>query len=712
MAKIVPFIILTILVCLLFGKTLTGKEFFVTPDFGLSDILMSGYPSYYFLSESLKNHQLPLWNPQVATGFPQVGTITGYFNPINILAFYLLPAPLAFNLLLAFSFLICAIFTYLYCQSVKLSKYSSFLASVSFTFSSVMITQIVHFPLVQTLSFFPLELYLLETYIQRKKAYVLILFIFTLGLQILAGFYQIVLYSTIALAIYSLIRLKEEKHRLKIAVFLILAIAAGFLIGAIQLLPNWELTQISTRQNGLSQEEIKKYPYPPKHLITFLNPYLLGDPRVGTYPKFSENWGIFWENTGYVGIIPLLLACFALITLSKKNKYTIIFVVILIISTLLMLGKYTPTFLLYNFPPFSLFRVPARAIVFAAFAISILAAFGFNRLERKIDGTKKQLLILAILTFTLCDLFYFAINYHLRGETDKWLTPPQTANFVKADNSIFRIWAVGNEKIWNEHFLKKGWKENSDNYLTYLEALTPNYNSLFAIDHVANYGIIQTQRQQFLGDIINKYPAEVAKKILDVTNVKYFLFPYEIKGENLELVFKSNTDPSYYIYQNTSVLPRVFIATSWELIDFENGQFKISLLEKLNLTKTVLLEKPIEKRGFNTKSGSAEIKSYSNQKVEIDAQTNGGGILVLADSYYPGWKAYVDGKEVEILAANINQRAVVLEQGKHQITFLYAPKSFKIGATITIGTSLILLVSLLFIQFNTAQNSIKKTHLE
>jgi uncharacterized membrane protein YfhO len=69
--------------------------------------------------------------------------------------------------------------------------------------------------------------------------------------------------------------------------------------------------------------------------------------------------------------------------------------------------------------------------------------------------------------------------------------------------------------------------------------------------------------------------------------------------------------------------------------------------------------------------------------VSIKASSNGTGILVLADSYYPGWKVFVDGKETKILRANHFFRGVVLEPGEHDVRFEYEPWTFTLGLWIS-----------------------------
>jgi uncharacterized membrane protein YfhO len=55
----------------------------------------------------------------------------------------------------------------------------------------------------------------------------------------------------------------------------------------------------------------------------------------------------------------------------------------------------------------------------------------------------------------------------------------------------------------------------------------------------------------------------------------------------------------------------------------------------------------------------------------------------LSDTYFPGWRVFVDGKEEKIYRADYNFRAVPISAGKHRVEFVYDPLSFKMGAIIT-----------------------------
>jgi hypothetical protein len=79
---------------------------------------------------------------------------------------------------------------------------------------------------------------------------------------------------------------------------------------------------------------------------------------------------------------------------------------------------------------------------------------------------------------------------------------------------------------------------------------------------------------------------------------------------------------------------------------------------------------------------------------KIPANRAGAGLLVLSDLHYPGWKAEVDGEEVDIERVNYLMRGVPLEDGEHRVEFRYEPASWRIGWILSLA-GLIVLVLLL-----------------
>jgi uncharacterized membrane protein YfhO len=68
---------------------------------------------------------------------------------------------------------------------------------------------------------------------------------------------------------------------------------------------------------------------------------------------------------------------------------------------------------------------------------------------------------------------------------------------------------------------------------------------------------------------------------------------------------------------------------------------------------------------------------------------------VLSDVYYPGWKAFADGTEVPILRANHAFRAVRLGEGRHDVRFVYAPRSFAVGWRVSVAAAALAAAALL-----------------
>ncbi len=91
-----------------------------------------------------------------------------------------------------------------------------------------------------------------------------------------------------------------------------------------------------------------------------------------------------------------------------------------------------------------------------------------------------------------------------------------------------------------------------------------------------------------------------------------------------------------------------------------------------------------------TDGSSVEITSYSDNRVELVARMENHGLLVLSDTYYPGWKAYVDGKETTVYPTDVALRSVFVPAGEHQVKFVFSPGSFKAGVLIS-GLSLLVL---------------------
>ncbi len=93
--------------------------------------------------------------------------------------------------------------------------------------------------------------------------------------------------------------------------------------------------------------------------------------------------------------------------------------------------------------------------------------------------------------------------------------------------------------------------------------------------------------------------------------------------------------------------------------------------------------------------GWAKIVRYAPEQVELAAECAGACLLVLTDLYYPGWQAYVDGREAEIQRTNAIFRGVRLEPGSHRVVYRYAPASFRNGLLVLLAAVIAVAAGLL-----------------
>ena len=69
----------------------------------------------------------------------------------------------------------------------------------------------------------------------------------------------------------------------------------------------------------------------------------------------------------------------------------------------------------------------------------------------------------------------------------------------------------------------------------------------------------------------------------------------------------------------------------------------------------------------------------SSTRVSLQAQAAREGYLVLGETWAPGWHAWLDGREVPVLRANVIHRALRLPAGPHRVEFRYVPAAFRLG---------------------------------
>ena len=116
---------------------------------------------------------------------------------------------------------------------------------------------------------------------------------------------------------------------------------------------------------------------------------------------------------------------------------------------------------------------------------------------------------------------------------------------------------------------------------------------------------------------------------------------------------------------------------------------------QVDFSSEVLLEDPERTPGASCPSDAprqgvpALVSQSRPDKVELQVTAPGDGWLVLSDTWYPGWQAWLDGRRVDILPANSLFRAIPVPAGTHSVVFRYQPVTFYLGAVLSFAALLL-----------------------
>lgn len=691
------FLILGFLIILFFFHRLflPKARLFYTPDFGRSDIWNFNYPIKDFLGKSLKKGELPFWSQDVGTGFPFLaeGQI-GALNIFNLILFFLFPTWLAWNLSFIIIFLTSFSGTYLFLQKNKFSRLASFLAGFVFSFSGFFISHITHFNLVQSASFLPWLFLFGQKLVEKGGKVNLFLLALVLCQQIFSGHPQITFISLVGLGLFILTSIfnKKEARKIKLKKILLffVCLTFGFALSAPQLLPTIRLIRLSNRQAGLSSSTIFQYPYPLKHFVSFILPNYFGSPKNGSYPHFNQEWGVYWENTAYMGILPLVFL-FIFFFKNKKTGFEKYFLFQLAVSILLVWGKDSPLYFIFSFPGFNFFRVPSRFLLLTTFSIAVLSAFGFDQstkfLKKKLKSNfPPSLVCLLFSVFCLVDLFNFGFNYHPLVDVNEALKPPATSQIITQNSRIYTDPYQGVE--WNKIFDAQGWKDIKP-YLYFKNGLAADLNLLFDQANIEAFYGLPPARQEY-------YQQSLNQKLINAAGTKYLISLTQINNQNLKLIKKINPPtiqlPAYYVYKNLAALDRFRFASDYQINNTVKGFLKTINQADFNFEKTVVLEEDPKENIAPAGNGEIEILKDEDKKIVLKTKTNKKTVLVIADSFYPEWQAKIDNQKTKILPANLNQKAVILPAGEHLVELYYWPSSFYQGVAISLLSLTIFLI--------------------
>jgi Bacterial membrane protein YfhO len=667
-------------------------SFFLNPEYGRSDISHINVPQRLLYDTSLQRGEMPLWTHDIGTGFPIFAeTQIGSYFLMNLVLYGALPFWVAFNLGYVLTFFVGAFGMYLLTRKVTGDDLIAFGAGLMFSFSGFFMGHINHINMLQAASLLPWIVYAYLRAIDEGRlrwawwaGLVLIL-----SQQILAGHIQTVCISACLLGAYAF------RDGMRKWALICSAYVTAALLSAVQILPSYELHSQSVRSEAFTVAQATFFSLHPRSLLTIINPNILGKIQDGTY-MFLQNLGahgnIYWETNLYMGVLAIIGLILSLRYLADTNIRKLW--VIAIGSMLLMLGRYSPLYLVYSVFPFNLFSVPARFGLIYIWSVVLLTALTLGKMSSRIK-------YIAVVV-TMLDIMLVWHGYGVLVPVSRYMKPPATAEYITRDRSIpqYEKSVLSLESgLWAKEFIDHGWSKGAG-FIEYFNELTPNSNIIWGIPQHKEYvGRLWTQRkfvydqhlQAILDQSDDSIKRELAEKLLNLASIDYIISATPLKKTpQLQPVLKHKP---YNLYHNTTALQRFRMSAETRMVSSVEDIMEELLSERYTPSLT-FVEHDLLRKSEQTKdlTYSIDVLIDAPRELELQVTSSRKALLIISDLYYPGWSASIDGKAVRYYPANMIQRAIVVPAGKHIVRMQYTPQVYIIGLWISGFAHLIVLV--------------------
>ena len=747
----IPIVFLVMMPVVFFAKIICSGETLYGSDF-----LFYFYPVKRFVYDYFTtNGALPLWNPYLFSGTPFIANIqASMFYPLGLL-YYLIPTETAYLYSTVLHCIIGTVFMYMFIRSLSISKTGAFLSGFIFIFNGYFMAHLYagHLSFIQTYVWIPLIFLFLVRFAQSGCFRYVVPAGLILGIQILGGFPQLVFYTILAAILFLIYSCcagikTQGAHVFKMAAAVPMFLLIGLSLAAVQLLPTYEFSTLSTRADGIPYDFATMDSLPPANLLTFLVPLLFGTPVDGSFWLNDSTWE-FWEYCGYAGIGALAICVVAMKKLIS-DRLGLFFMIMIATALFLALGKYNPVYpVIYHLPGFKNFRIPAQIIFLYIFSIAVLAGKGLDLLKdaKALSMGSKQIVFFVLILFLpliiwsygFTNNFSHFLSQHIQFTA---MTIEQISRIVSViSRAIFvsygilfavavALYLYDKESISYSMltatliFISIVDLSSFSSPMIQATDIKPLLNKGKSLHHITQSPVLSRAAingRCFIENAglwygfqdIQGYDPLILKRYMEYVNRSQGLPP---DGKVVNLHYIVNFDNTLIRMLNLKYvvdckkqrfgtvdpfIPRCYIVHNMdtkgknEILDFMmQNQFdplKMVVFEKGNAPATFLPEEPF--------SGSHEkcwITAYDNDEIRLVADMKAPGFLVMSEINYPGWQVFVNGTKKDIQTGNYLFRVVPLDTGHHDIRFIFSPLSFKIGAAISV-ISLIGIMAFLFL---------------
>lgn len=661
-----------------------------------SDLAAYHLPARSFYSHCLKNGFSFLWWPDQFCGYYLHGEgQVGMYHPLHWVLYRFLPLDWAFNLEFASGYLLLYTGMLALLRRWGLPWFAALFGANLFTFSGFTLLHFIHLQAIAVIAHLPWHLLALDVLMksrcpnrfQRASLAIALLF----ASQLLLGYPQYVLFTLMAMALYTALHLRQPGVLRRIP-WLAAGLTLGLLIGAIQLLPTFDLVASVQRQQA--EDFWRSGSLPPLNLLQWAGPYFFKNRVAYGVPE--------WEYGLYPGMMPVVLSLLLLLHwrgLGRWRTLVGLFSFQTFVMLVLALGEHGGLYgLLAKLPVLGSFRCSARHIVLIHFGLSVLGALAIARLRTASPSPppprQRRALLLGTGAIALLALgaalaarrwgspdmrdalsvsvpmlmlgpMLLITAALIVGQAARWprLGPALIMVFTAVDIGVCAFPQVQGHRPQSTAL---------DGLMAVLQEELPDDPAFVPHDTTFRaHGNWRVARLTPLGlpnylGYVGLPPSWTLDPNADSTK--------RLAGVRWEKRPLSARD--WTIHENALPLARLVTRSQISTAPRDD-------IERIDLAGAALTDTPLDLPEGTPGTVSRLRNSPGNVTLETEAETS--QLLVFAQRFHVGWYATVDGTPATLQRVNGDFMGCVVPAGRHTVHFQFAPASHRYGAWITLA---------------------------
>ena len=648
-------------------------------------------PLITVLRDQLRENHFALWNPYTYCGYPIFANIQAcFFHPLvfasalisSRFSWYSLPMLLEWAVVL--QVWIGGVAAYGLFREFGLGSAAAWTGAVMFETGSYFASRAEHIDSMMAAAWMPLAWLAVWKLKDHPRLDWLAVLAAALGLSVWGGFPQATVAVFGSTVVFAGLLVLLRMGRVRALALTCCGCVLGILLAAVPFIPTTQLTGLSVAKyrvdwlgtgGGLYWQSLVSLVAPNHYSIFDISRF--NGPGDPTFLYL------------YSSIAGLLLAIFALAfaVIRRRDRVAALFALLLAFGMFWMLGDKTLVWrALFPLLPEQV-RIgihPEYTYCIFSLAIAGLAAIGLNSIRIPNLGRWAIGAIIAV------DLFLVGSGR------------PMNSSALAQDPGVTRDSFDGNAELLNEvrRYTNQSvppWRiDTVDTSMewTYgapiLQVPTASGISPLALENT-----IQLRLLLHDGNRAGwYYPLEkLDSPALDLMNVRYVLTRGADVGRLSALPkFRHIASlPGTELFENTSVLPRFFFVHQVKAAGSIAEASDLIEHQRIDLRDTAITEEVLDLPAGT--GGEVTVTTYQPARIELSLKASGASLLVLSETYYPGWKAWIDEQPTPIYPVDIALRGVVVPAGEHRLRMEFSPVVLPVSLGISIATAILLALS-------------------